>query len=83
MASTTATNNPTTAPAFDVMEGTIWMNGELKAWADTKIHILTHGLHYGSCVFEGNRAYNGKIFKLHEHSERLLRSAEILGFTIP
>ncbi len=52
-------------------------------WRDAKVHVLTHGLHYGSCVFEGVRAYNGKIFKLREHTERLRHSAELLGFKIP
>ena len=68
---------------FDQRDGTIWFNGDMVPWADSKIHVLTHGLHYGSCVFEGNRAYNGKIFKLHEHSERLGNSAQILGFDLP
>ncbi|MFA7638612.1 MAG: branched-chain amino acid aminotransferase [Parvibaculum sp.] len=68
---------------FDKRDGFIWFNGELVPWADTKIHVLTHGLHYASCVFEGCRMYGGEIFKLREHSERLIKSAEILGFTIP
>jgi branched-chain amino acid aminotransferase len=68
---------------FDQMEGQIWFNGEFVAWKDAKIHVLTHGLHYASAVFEGERAYGGKIFKLTEHNARLHRSAEILGFTIP
>jgi branched-chain amino acid aminotransferase len=68
---------------FDDRNGYIWMNGNIVPWRDAKIHVLTHGLHYGSCVFEGERAYDGKIFKLREHSERLLKSAELLGFTIP
>lgn len=68
---------------FDKREGFIWFNGELVAWQDAKLHVLTHGLHYGSCVFEGERAYGGKIFKSTEHSERLHKSAEILDFTIP
>jgi branched-chain amino acid aminotransferase len=73
-----------TAPlSFDKREGFIWMNGELLAWGDARVHVLTHGLHYGSCVFEGERAYNGKIFKSREHSERLHKSAEIMDFTIP
>lgn len=68
---------------FDQLEGYIWMNGEFVHWADAKIHVLTHGLHYASAVFEGERAYGGEIFKLNEHSERLHESARILGFTIP
>ena len=59
------------------------MNGEMSPWADTKVHVLTHGLHYGSCVFEGERAYNGTIFKLREHTERLFYSARELGFELP
>lgn len=59
------------------------MNGEFVQWADAKIHVLTHGLHYASAVFEGERAYGGEIFKLTEHTERLHESARILGFTIP
>ncbi|HMM14544.1 MAG TPA: branched-chain amino acid aminotransferase [Parvibaculum sp.] len=68
---------------FDKRDGFIWFNGELVPWADAKVHVLTHGLHYASCVFEGCRAYNGKIFKLREHSERLINSAEVMGFKIP
>jgi branched-chain amino acid aminotransferase len=59
------------------------MNGEMSPWADTKVHVLTHGLHYGSCVFEGERAYGGSIFKLREHTERLFYSARELRFEIP
>ncbi|MCC0027500.1 MAG: branched-chain amino acid aminotransferase [Zhengella sp.] len=68
---------------FDQLEGHIWMNGEFVRWADAKIHVLTHGLHYASAVFEGERAYGGEIFKLTEHTERLHESGRILGFTIP
>ncbi len=68
---------------FHDRDGWIWMNGEFKPWRDAKIHVLTHGLHYGSCVFEGERAYDGVIFKSLEHTRRLHRSAELLGFTIP
>ncbi|MGB8816437.1 MAG: branched-chain amino acid aminotransferase [Rhizobiaceae bacterium] len=68
---------------FDQMQGVIWMNGSLVDWQDAKIHILTHGLHYGGSVFEGERAYGGKIFKSREHSERFLKSAEYLDFEIP
>ncbi|MBL70840.1 MAG: branched-chain amino acid aminotransferase [Rhodobiaceae bacterium] len=69
--------------AFDQRDGFIWMNGDMRLWADTKVHVLTHGLHYGSCVFEGERAYNGAIFKLREHTERLFYSANELGFELP
>ena len=68
---------------FDQRDGFIWFNGELVPWKDAKIHVLTHGLHYGSCVFEGLRVYGGEIFKLRQHTERLFTSAEILGFEIP
>ena len=68
---------------FDQLEGVIWYNGEFVPWADAKIHVLSHGLHYASSVFEGERAYNGNIFKLTEHTERLFTSAELLGFEIP
>lgn len=71
------------SPAFDQLEGVIWFNGEFVEWADAKVHVLTHGLHYASSVFEGERAYGGKIFKLTEHTERLHKSAEYLGFKIP
>ncbi|WP_428429640.1 branched-chain amino acid aminotransferase [Pararhizobium sp.] len=68
---------------FDQLDGQIWFNGEFVDWKDAKIHVLTHGLHYASAVFEGERAYGGRIFKLTEHNKRLHKSAEILGFTIP
>ncbi|WP_316860290.1 branched-chain amino acid aminotransferase [uncultured Cohaesibacter sp.] len=70
-------------PAFDQREGSIWYNGEYVDWKDAKLHVLSHGLHYGSLVFEGVRAYGGKIFKLEEHTERLFRSADALGFKLP
>ena len=68
---------------FDQLEGHIWYNGEFVPWKDAKLHVLSHGLHYGSSVFEGERAYGGVIFKLREHTERLFESARILGFEIP
>lgn len=68
---------------FDDRDGKIWMDGKLVDWRDAKLHVLSHGLHYGSCVFEGERVYNGEVFKLQEHNERLHRSAELLGFKIP
>ena len=68
---------------FDLRSGHIWLDGKLVDWKKAKIHVLTHGLHYGSCVFEGSRVYDGKIFKLNEHTERLYNSAKLLGFKIP
>lgn len=68
---------------FDDRDGHIWFDGKMVPWRDAKVHVLTHGLHYGSCVFEGVRVYNGKIFKLREHTERLIASAKLLGFDIP
>jgi branched-chain amino acid aminotransferase len=68
---------------FDDRDGFIWFNGKLVPWRDAKVHVLTHGLHYASCVFEGERVYGGKIFKLTEHSARLDRSAKLLGFELP
>lgn len=68
---------------FDQMDGEIWYNGKFVPWEDATLHVLTHGLHYASSVFEGERAYSGKIFKLDEHTERLHNSARILGFDIP
>lgn len=68
---------------FDDRDGFIWVNGEMVPWREAKTHILCHGLHYASSVFEGVRVYGGNIFKLTEHSERLRRSAELLGFELP
>ncbi len=68
---------------FDQLDGVIWMNGGMADWPDARLHVLSHGLHYGSTVFEGERMYGGEIFKLTEHTERLFNSAEILGFKIP
>jgi branched-chain amino acid aminotransferase len=68
---------------FDQREGFIWMNGKLLPWKDAHLHVLSHGLHYGSSVFEGERAYGGKIFKSREHTERFHKSAELLDFKIP
>jgi len=69
--------------AFDDRDGFIWMNGEFIPWRDAKLHVLSHGLHYASAVFEGERAYGGSIFKLDEHTRRLHESATMLGFEIP
>ena len=68
---------------FDDRDGWIWMDGELVPWREAKVHVLTHALHYASCVFEGERMYDGEIFKLTEHNERLFKSAEILDYQIP
>ncbi len=72
-----------TAEPFDQRDGFIWFNGEMVAWREAKVHVLTHGLHYASAVFEGERVYGGEIFKLTEHTERLHNSGKILGFDIP
>lgn len=71
------------AGAYDDRDGHIWMDGEMVPWRDANVHILTHAMHYGSSVFEGERAYNGKIFKSREHSERLLKSGEYMDIPIP
>jgi branched-chain amino acid aminotransferase len=68
---------------FDDRDGWLWVNGEFVPWREAKTHILTHALHYGSSVFEGERMYGGEIFKLTEHSERLHRSATLLDFELP
>jgi branched-chain amino acid aminotransferase len=68
---------------FDQRDGVIWMDGEIVNWRDAKVHVLTHGLHYGSCVFEGERAYGGEIFKSRAHTERLHASAQLMDFVIP
>lgn len=72
----------TTFP-FDDRDGYIWFDGKLIDWRDARIHVLSHGLHYASAVFEGERAYNGKIFKLPQHNDRLFNSAGILDMQIP
>ena len=71
------------SPPFDDRDGVIWFNGEMVPWRDAKLHVLSHALHYASAVFEGERCYGGKIFKLTEHSERLAFSAGELGFELP
>ncbi len=68
---------------FHDRDGFIWYDGKLAPWREAKIHVLTHALHYGSCVFEGERIYGGKVFKLTEHSQRLIDSGKILGFDVP
>jgi branched-chain amino acid aminotransferase len=68
---------------FDDRDGLIWWDGEMIPWRDAKLHVLTHGLHYASAVFEGERAYEGHIFKLRAHTDRLIQSGRLLGFEIP
>ena len=68
---------------YDKRSGKIWFNGEKINWIDAKVHVLNHGLHYASCVFEGERVYDGEIFKLEEHTKRLFYSASRMGITIP
>ena len=68
---------------YDKRSGKIWLNGELINWTNAKIHVLNHGLHYASCVFEGERVYDGEIFKLEEHTDRLFYSAKRMGIVIP
>jgi branched-chain amino acid aminotransferase len=69
--------------SYDDRDGWIWIDGKLVPWREANVHILTHALHYASSVFEGQRAYGGVIFKLSEHSARLRKSAELLGFELP
>ncbi len=68
---------------YSNLDGFIFLDGQLLKWSDAKLHVLSHGLHYASSVFEGERSYNGKVFKELEHTERLIRSAKTLGFEIP
>ena len=68
---------------YDKRSGKIWFNGKTVDWADANIHVLNHGLHYASCVFEGERVYDGEIFKLQEHTERLFYSAKRMGISVP
>ena len=68
---------------YDKRDGKIWYNNELVDWQDVKLHVLSHGLHYASCVFEGERVYEGDIFKLEEHTSRFFHSAKRIGFEIP
>jgi len=71
------------ALTYDDRDGVIWYDGEMVPWRDAKLHVLTHGMHYASAVFEGERAYGGEIFELTQHTERLHASANMLGFEIP
>jgi branched-chain amino acid aminotransferase len=68
---------------FDKRDGALWFDGKMVPWKDAKVHVLTHGLHYASSVFEGERLYNGRIYKLEEHTARLFESARILDMEIP
>jgi branched-chain amino acid aminotransferase len=68
---------------FDDRDGVIWLDGKLVPWRNAQIHVLTHALHYASCVFEGERIYDGRVFKLREHSQRLIDSGRMLGFELP
>jgi branched-chain amino acid aminotransferase len=74
---------PVTEPTFDDRDGFIWFDGALRPWREANVHVLTHAMHYASAVFEGVRAYGGKVFELSQHSQRLIDSAAILGFTLP
>ncbi|HKJ74571.1 MAG TPA: branched-chain amino acid aminotransferase [Alphaproteobacteria bacterium] len=69
--------------SFDNRDGVMWYDGKFVDWPDAKLHVLSHGLHYASAVFEGTRVYGGNIFRLKEHTDRLLNSAKVLGFQIP
>ncbi|WP_417450757.1 branched-chain amino acid aminotransferase [Kordiimonas sp.] len=68
---------------YNDRDGWMWMDGEFHPWRDCNVHVLTHALHYGGAVFEGQRAYNGTVFKLKEHTQRLFNSANILGYEVP
>ena len=68
---------------FDDRDGWLWLDGALVPWREAKLHVLSHGLHYASAVFEGERAYSGNIFRLRDHTNRLIHSGEILSFEIP
>ena len=69
--------------SFDKRSGSIWYNGRFLPWQDVRLHVLSHGLHYASCVFEGERVYDGHVFKLKEHTQRFHHSARVMGFEIP
>lgn len=68
---------------YDDRDGYIWIDGEMKPWREARIHVMSHGLHYGGSVFEGERVYEGQIFKLKEHSERLVKSGQFLDMALP
>ena len=69
--------------AYDDRDGYIWIDGDFVEWRNANVHILTHALHYGSAVFEGERAYNGKIFKSRQHSQRLIESGNLIDVQVP
>ena len=71
------------AAGYDDRDGKIWMDGTLVDWRDANVHILTHAMHYASSVFEGERCYNGKIFKSRDHSARLIQSGNLIDFELP
>ena len=71
------------AEDFSDRDGLIWVDGKIIPWREANVHILTHGLHYASSVFEGERAYNGSIFLCQQHSERFIRSAEMIDMDMP
>src|SRR3546814_5005881 len=75
-------NRSATMDSFDDRPGHIWYDGALVPWKDATLHVLSHALHYASCVFEGERVYNGRIFKLTEHTERLVAGARTMDFEI-
>jgi branched-subunit amino acid aminotransferase/4-amino-4-deoxychorismate lyase len=68
---------------MDDRDGFIWLDGKLVPWRDSRLHVLTHALHYGSAVFEGERIYDGRVFRLAAHSQRLINSARLLDYEIP
>lgn len=70
-------------PPLDDRDGVIWFNGKLVPWREARVHVLSHSLHYGNSVFEGARIYNGKVFKLTQHSARLIHSAKMLAYDVP
>ncbi|GGP46613.1 branched-chain amino acid transaminase [Streptomyces melanogenes] len=76
-------NHAPVPPPLDDRDGTIWLDGRLVPWREARLHVLSHGLHYGGSVFEGERVYGGRVFKLHEHSLRLVASAREMGFALP
>src|ERR1700761_3455708 len=78
--SSSAFNN---VPPFDDRDGWIWFDGKMMPWREADVHVLTHGLHYASSVFEGERMYSGRIYKLEEHTARLIESARLLDMTVP
>jgi branched-chain amino acid aminotransferase len=83
MAAESPTSDASLSLPYDDRDGVIWFDGELVPWRDAKLHVLSHGLHYASCVFEGIRIYDSRAFKLDEHCERLIASARALGFELP